>query len=71
MVVDLHKNEFVLYCDRELVACDKIFTKNLHIHSVSVFIHYLLSAKLDGWMTCNFTSFLTVFQSYQDDVRMT
>ena len=26
--------------------------------------------KIDGWMTCNFTSFLTVFQSYQDDVWM-
>ena len=24
----------------------------------------------DGWMTCDLTSFLTVFQSYQDDVRM-
>ena len=23
-----------------------------------------------GWMTCDFTSFLTVFQSYQDDVRL-
>ena len=22
--------------------------------------------KLDGWMTCNFTSFSTVFQLYQD-----
>ena len=21
----------------------------------------------DGWMTCNFTSFLAVFQSYQDN----
>ena len=21
----------------------------------------------DGWMTCDFTSFLTVFRSYQDD----
>ena len=21
----------------------------------------------DAWMTCNFTSFLTVFRSYQDD----
>ena len=21
----------------------------------------------DGWMTCNFTSFSTVFQSYQDN----
>ena len=25
---------------------------------------------MDGWMTCDFTSFLTVFQSYQDDVLM-
>ena len=25
---------------------------------------------MDGWMTCDFTSFLKVFQSYQDDVRM-
>ena len=24
----------------------------------------------DGWMTCDFTSFLAVFQSYQDDGRM-
>ena len=26
--------------------------------------------RMDGWMTCDFTSFLTVFQSYQDDVWM-
>ena len=24
----------------------------------------------DGWMTCDFMSFSTVFQSYQDDGRM-
>ena len=24
----------------------------------------------DGWMICNFTSFLTVFQLYQDDERL-
>ena len=24
----------------------------------------------DGWMTCEFTSFSTVFQSYQDDERL-
>ena len=24
----------------------------------------------DGWMTCDFTSFLTVLQSYQDDERL-
>ena len=27
-----------------------------------------VSDKMDGWMTCDFTSFLTVIQSYQDDV---
>ena len=25
---------------------------------------------IDGWMTCDFTSFSTVFQSYQDDGRI-
>ena len=24
----------------------------------------------DGWLTCDFTSFSTVFQSYQDDGRL-
>ena len=31
---------------------------------------YMLPYLLDGWTTCDCTSFLTVFQSYQDDVRM-
>ena len=31
---------------------------------------FLFIEVLDGWMNCDFTSFLTVFQSYQDDVRM-
>ena len=26
--------------------------------------------RMDGWRICDFTSFLTVFQSYQDDVWM-
>ena len=25
---------------------------------------------MDGWMTCDVTSFSTVFQSYQDDERL-
>ena len=25
---------------------------------------------MDGWMTCEFTSFSTVFQSYQNDARL-
>ena len=27
-------------------------------------------SKMDGWMTCDFTSFSAVFQSYQDDERL-
>ena len=26
--------------------------------------------RLDGWMTCDFMSFSTVFQSYQDNERL-
>ena len=28
------------------------------------------SAVIDGWITCDFTSFSTVFQSYQDNQRV-
>ena len=31
---------------------------------------YLTPIEMDGWMICNFRSFLTVFQSYQDAVWM-
>ena len=36
------------------------------------FVQVKLKVKvtLDGWMTCVFTSFSTVFQTYQDDVRL-
>ena len=29
-----------------------------------------LDLEMDGWMTCDFTSFSIVFQSYQGDGRM-
>ena len=29
-----------------------------------------LTGRMDGWMNCDFTSFSTVFQSYQDDGRL-
>ena len=29
-----------------------------------------MSYLIDGWMTCDFTSFSTIFQSYQDDGRL-
>ena len=28
------------------------------------------SERMDGWMTCDFTSFSTVFELYQDDERL-
>ena len=37
-----------------------------HIYLIMVFA--VISN--DGWMTCDFTSFSTVFQSYQDNGRM-
>ena len=35
----------------------------LENHSYKVHVH----CRMDGWMCCNLTPFLTVFQSYQDD----
>ena len=36
----------------------------------ALFIHLPCTQKMDGWMTCNFTSFfLTVFQSYKDNAQ--
>ena len=39
-----------------------VYTTNHHLNSGS--------SRMDGWMTCDFTSFSTVFQSYQDDERL-
>ena len=38
-------------------------------HLLSSYIAHFLSM-MDGWITSDFTSFSTVFQSYQDDVRL-
>ena len=44
---------------------------NLFRHKV-VWDQGLFSFRMmDGWMTCDFTSFSTVFQLYQDDDKMT
>ena len=42
--------------------------KNSHLTSAKTF--FFSFEGMDGWMTCDFTSFSTVFQSLQDDVRM-
>ena len=45
-------------------------------HTQSSFYFYLLVCMnvqdgwMDGWMTCNFTSFTVLLQSYQDDERL-
>ena len=41
-------------------------------HCLRVYFSCLRTGKQidDGWMTCDFTSFLTLFQSYLDDVWM-
>ena len=33
-------------------------------------IRFSKHSKMDGWMTCDVTSFSTVFQSYQDNERL-
>ena len=55
--------------------------KSIPVHSLilssRLFLFVLINIKLksrlrllDGWITCDFTSFSTVFQSYQDDGRL-
>ena len=42
---------------RKLCVC-------IHIKFIVVFAYIFIRKLMDGWMTCNFTSFSTVFQSY-------
>ena len=42
-----------------------LLSKRLYEYKVNRL--YLCFKTDDGWMTCGFTSFSTVFQSYQDD----
>ena len=44
--------------------------KNQKLQSLISVKLELKTLRMDGWMTCNFTSFLTVCQSYQDDERL-
>ena len=51
---------------------------NLYGYTCILFCHFYRERKegrrgatiMNGWMTCNFTSFYTVFQSYHDDERL-
>ena len=46
------------------LACSKVSTKWYLSENISK------SESIDGWMTCDFTFFSTVFQSYQDEERV-
>ena len=46
------------------------FKKNHMKTSVAVLTKLHWTKWMDGWMICDFTSFSTVFQSYQDDGQM-
>ena len=54
-------NEFLMFTHRLVVLC--ICTKICENISKGFRV-------IDGWMTCNFTSSLTVFQSYKDNVQI-
>ena len=48
---------------------------NTLVPNGTITFYFILSSelrplKMDGWMTCDFTSFSTVFQSYQDDGKL-
>ena len=38
--------------------------------SVPIYPKFRFRERMNGWMTCDFTSFSTAFQSYQDDGRV-
>ena len=49
-------------------SCANFCNKSVACCTVNVRGDYRI--RMDGWMTCDFTSFFTVFQSYQDNVWM-
>ena len=54
-------------------APTKILSNKKHprIHTHCIVFHTIhISKQMDEWMTCDFTSFSTVFQSYQDYERL-
>ena len=65
-------SDVVLFCfqsrrhkfDSRLVTC-KIIKESLTNAA-----HHRFDGWMDGWIICDFISFSTVFQAYQDDGRM-
>ena len=55
-----------LNCEKKI--CIKLYIKFCKKKTLALTRKYEIV--IDGWMTCDFTSFSTVFQSYQDDGQM-
>ena len=55
----------------KLLAPSRLMSKSkclfLHQHFILSYTCFTSKMMMDGWMTCGFTSFSTVFQSYQGD----
>ena len=58
-------------CEYHHLSCLTFFNILSCLNILHVYTEVIcFSAFFDGWMTCNFTSFSTVFQSYQEDGRL-
>ena len=60
----LSENSLIDKFQRNLAKLTIILTKSEFCHANLIFLG------MDGWMTWDFRSFLTIFQSYQDDGRL-
>ena len=54
--------------NKKLISCHG--TRHFAIQTLPSVAYMFFLGWMDGWITCDFTSFSTVFQSYQDDVRL-
>ena len=67
-VIDILLVFSTIYYNCHTLLSDSNLATTYYPRIITVSVFYL---ELYGWMTCDFASFLTVFQSYQDDIRMT
>ena len=57
----------VLYKKKLLVSVTHVFLMFINMYVSETLPYVLAYIPITRWITCNFTSFSTVFQSYQDD----
>ena len=63
---NVYMYECMLWDDENQHIWPENTQSSLHVSQRRTFV----LIEMDGWMTCDISSFLTVFQSYQDDGRM-